>query len=120
MNKAEKARAITKAATYYIEVLKPAYDRNYTMMCEQNEANRQLNKNKNNYSVGDYAIKILAQITDFRKTLDEAVSDLDAKKALFEPLKAGFDGFDLKEMDNQIKASDAAPSTDLSDQKEES
>ena len=37
------------------------------------------------------------------KRLDEATDYLEAKKKEFELLKIGFDGFDLKGMDNKIK-----------------
>ena len=91
-----KMEEIDKAASYFVEFLKPAYDKSYEITNESPSLSDVLNDEES-------AVEYLKIVADNRKRLDASNEELEILKKEFEILKAGFDGFDLKAMDNKIK-----------------
>lgn len=91
-----KDSKINKAVFYFVNTLKPAYDKCYDLITD-------FDKNINQ-KFNDPA-DLLKYHMEHKKNINEANEFLKNKKEEFEILKVDFNGFDLKEMDNRIKKS---------------
>ena len=88
--------SIDKAASFFIDVLKPAYDNNYNIMCDQKKEREAMvsgfYENHENF---------INKMDEMGFALSDATSFLEVKKDEFELLKINLD---LKELNSEIKA----------------
>jgi hypothetical protein len=95
-----KISSIGKAVSYFLDILNPAYDKCYKIMSDHDKERDSMS---DDFSAVDAALLITNRMTEMLLELNEARDYLKTKQEEFELLKTGFDGFDLKDMDRQIK-----------------
>jgi hypothetical protein len=93
---------INDAAVYFVNELSPAYDLCYDIMSEPMDKIADL-KGLDDNSIKCIMEKFLKKRDDFYKRDKEAREILESKKEIYEKLKGEMDGWNLKELDNQIK-----------------
>ncbi len=93
---------IEKAAAYFITELHPQYDYLFELNSETPISLPDFNTIPTELHL-EISEKFVRLMKEKSNKLDKERKILETKKEKFEILKEGFDGFDLKEMDNIIK-----------------